>query len=140
MEHEFLNILETIRGYIFIIMLTAIIWAVLRFIESILKIKTEYQKVDQANFALRMNRYLDAGKYDQAIDWCKDKLAKYPNNLDANWYVARAYYLKEENDLSRQYFEYTLYLAPSWEDSVGPYLEKLDANKTSQPTANASAE
>lgn len=132
MENELITTIQSIRGYLFVLMLIAIVWVVLRIIESILKIKTEYQKVEQKNFSLTMDRYFDAGNYDKVIGRCKYKLERYPNNLDANWYLAKAYYFKEEHELSRKYFEYTLYLAPSWENSVEPFLEKLDANSSAE--------
>lgn len=126
MENEILNILQTIRGYVFVLMIIAAVWISLRVVKDLLDIKTKYQEIDNKNFSLRMDRYIDTGQYDEVIDWSKSRLEKYPYNLDANWYIAKAYYFTENNELARKHFDLVLHYAPNWLNSVEPFLNKLD--------------
>ena len=106
-----------------------IFWTVIRSIDSIERIIIGFKKVFDVDFENRINNFIDSGKFDDAISECEKKLIKYPNHVDANWYLAKAYYYTNKNELSRQYFEKSIYLVPSWEESANAYIEKLDERK-----------
>ena len=125
METEILQELQSIRTFIFIIMFVIIIWAFFKILESSLNIFTGFRKAWDTDFANRTGDLLDTGEYEKIIDACKEKLKKYPNYIDANWYLAKAYYYTENNKLSEEHFKKSIYLMPSWEESAEAYLEEL---------------
>ena len=126
METEILQELGLIRAYVFIIMCVFVIWFLLKIIESIEKIITGFKKAWETSFEEQMENFIDEGEYKKVIEKCKEKLEKRPNHINATWFIAKAYYYTEDKELSKKYFEKTLHLVPSWEESVNPYLEKLN--------------
>ncbi len=127
MENEILNTLETIRGYVFIIMCSILVWVIFKVAESSQRIFIGFRKAWNEQFEGRVTKLLEIGNYEEAIAECIEKLDKYPNHIDAIWFIARAYYYTEKNVLSQEYFEKAIKLVPSWEDSAKDYLEKLNA-------------
>lgn len=127
MEAEILKELSTIRVYVFIIMVGIIIWLALNIINGILKLVEGYKKALDAHFENSMVKMFDLGEYEKVIEECIETLEKYPNHIDATWFLAKAYYYTENNQLALEYFDKTLYLAPSWEESINGYIKKLNA-------------
>ena len=125
MEAEILSQLELIRVYVFIIMFALVIWVLLKSIESLTRIFTGYKSASEKFFENKVSKLLDSGSYEEAIEECKEKLKKQPNNLDAVWFIARAYFYTGEDRLSQEYFEKVVYLAPGWEESANGYIEKI---------------
>ena len=130
METEILKELAAIRAYVFIMMSTVIIWVIFKtFVSSVnlyVKLKTAIDTV----FGNRMDELLDLGGYEEIIKDCEEKLQKYPNHPDALWFIAKAYYFTENNELSKKYFEKAIYISPNWEESAEKYLEKLNEKLT----------
>lgn len=129
MEAEILQELQSIRVFMSIIMFVIIIWAFFKILESTLKIFTGFRKAWDTDFENKTGDLLDTGEYEKAINACKDKLDKYPNHIDANWFIAKAYYYTENNKLSEDHFKKVIYLMPSWEESVKAYLDELKNRK-----------
>jgi len=127
MESEIAQELVTIRVYVFIIMCAIVLWVFFKILESIQRIISGFKKAMDDHFSDSMIKMLDIGKYEDVIEECKEKLEKHPNHVDAVWYLARAYYYTENNKLSLECFEKAVYLAPTWEESANPYIEKLNA-------------
>ncbi|MBL1292899.1 MAG: hypothetical protein COB61_003410 [Thiotrichales bacterium] len=126
METEILQELQSIRSFMFIIMFMVIIWAFFKILESIINIVTSFKKAWDTDFENRVDKLINTGDYEKAIDTCKEKLVKYPNHIDANWYLAKAYYYTENNDkLSEELFKKIIYLVPSWEENANAYLEEI---------------
>ena len=125
METEILEQLTLIRVYIFIIMLAVVLWALFKIIESGQRVFIGFKKAWDASFDNKMEALMDTGDYDEVISRCEGVLDDQPNHLNATWYAAKAHYYLENNDASQEYFEKTIYLAPSWEETVNEYLVKL---------------
>lgn len=127
METEILKELSTIRVYVFIIMVGIVTWLALNIIGWLQKLVEGYKKALDAHFENSMVKMLDLGEYEKVIEECIETLEKYPNHIDATWFIAKAYYYTENNQLALEYFDKTLYLVPSWEESINGYVKKLNA-------------
>ena len=125
MESEILQQLELIRVYVFIIMAALVLWAFFKIIESAQRIFIGFKKAWDTSFDNKIEKLMDIGEYDKVVSECEEILAKYPNHIDAVWYTAKAHYYIENNELSKEYFEKSIYLVPTWEKSANAYLEKL---------------
>ncbi len=126
MEANILKELEAIYRILFVIMCAVLFWAIIKGLTWIQNLVEGFKKAWDAWFDNSMCKYLDLGEYNKIIDECKEKLKKYPNHSSAIWFLAKAYYYKEENELSKKYFEKAIYLAPSWEEDAKEYLGKLN--------------
>ena len=126
MESEILQELVTIRVYIFIIMSAVVLWVLMYAIAAAQKIIVEYKKVINAYFVNDLLKIFDLGEYEKIIKDCSKMLEKYLNHTDVTWYLARAYYYTENNNLSLEYFNKAVYLVPSWEEDAGNYIKKLN--------------
>ncbi|MCG8029311.1 MAG: hypothetical protein N0E59_17505 [Candidatus Thiodiazotropha taylori] len=78
MENEILSILETIRGYLYVIVITIIIWVLLKLIDTLMNGLGRWIKAWDENFNGKVGRLLAEGSYQDAIDYCKKDLF---NNL-----------------------------------------------------------
>lgn len=125
MEAEILQELETIRSYLSIIMTVLVIFIVGKIVESAQKIFIGFKTVWNVDFRDRMISLQEQGDFQEIIDECEEKLRNNPNHVDANWFMALAYYYTENNDKATAYFEKSIYLTPSWEESANEYLEKI---------------
>ncbi len=125
MDVEILQELQLIRVYVFIIMVAIVLWALIKTAESIQRIYIGFKDAWDTSFDNKTEELLDMGKYAEAIDKCKEVLEKHPNHINANWFIAKAYYYTKNNALSKDHFEKTLYLAPSWSENTNEYLSKL---------------
>ena len=125
MEIEILNTLETIRGYLFVIMITFIVWVCAKLIQIFTNILERWLKAWDGHFDNSTSRLIDEGAYDEAIEECKKKLSKLPNHVYANWHIAKAYYFLKRNDLAEEHFNKVKYLVPSWESDADEYIKKI---------------
>jgi tetratricopeptide (TPR) repeat protein len=106
-------------------MVAIVLWALIKTVESIQKILIGFKEAWDTSFDNKTNELLDMGKYEKVIDKCKEVLEKRPNHINANWFIAKAYYYTNKNSLSKGHFEKTIYLTPSWEENANEYLNKL---------------
>ena len=135
MDTEILNTLETIRGYLFVIMVAIVVWMFFKILEVIMNALTRWLKAWDSHFISSANRMLDEGNYQEAVKYCKNKLSKQPNHADANWLIAKAYYFLQKNNLAVEHFKKSFYLIPSWEEDALVYIGKIQsANKSSNLT------
>ena len=126
MEAEMLQELQLIRVYVFIIMFAIVLWAIIKIIESIQRVFIGFKTAWDTRFENITESLLDIGDYEEVINKCNAVLNKYPNHSNANWYIAKAYYYTNNNALSKKHFEKTIYLVPSWKETAGEYLNKLN--------------
>lgn len=126
METEILHEIQTIRAYLFICTIIFVFWVSIKILQSLITIFNGFKKAQDERFIDSMEKLMNKGKYKQVIGECLEELEENQNNINANWYLARAYYCKEENELSKKYFAKTVHLVPSWKESAMPYLEELD--------------
>jgi len=125
MDAEILQELQLIRTYVFIVMFAIVLWAFIKIVESIQKIFIGFKEAWDTSFDNKTEEMLDMGKYKEVINSCKDVLKKYPNHINANWFIAKAYYYTKDNVLSKEHFEKTIYLSPSWKENADEYIVKL---------------
>jgi len=125
MDTEILQQLELMRVYVFIIMIAIVLWVFFKILESVQRVFIGFKKAWDTSFDNKMEKLMDTGEYDKVISECEEVLQKYPNHIDAVWYTAKAFYYTEKNEPSKEYFEKSKYLVPSWEESANVYLNKL---------------
>lgn len=126
MEAEILQELESIRVYLFILMCGLTLFIFFKILESVQRIQIGFQDSVNKSFENRMQKLLNKGNYDEVIKECKGVLENYPNDVDAIWYQAKAYYMKGDNEVAKELFERVIYLLPGWESSAKPYLENMN--------------
>ncbi|MCG8058137.1 MAG: hypothetical protein JAY94_20850 [Candidatus Thiodiazotropha endolucinida] len=126
MENEILSTLETIRGYLYVIVMAIIIWVLLKLIDTLMSGLGRWIKAWDEHFNGKVGRLLAEGSYQDAIDYCKKRLIQQPDHLNANWYIAKAYFYLKEDKLSQEHFEKVKYLETEWEKDVNVYLQKID--------------
>ncbi|MBT3058030.1 MAG: tetratricopeptide repeat protein [Candidatus Thiodiazotropha sp.] len=125
MENEILSTVQTIRGYLFVIVIAVIIWVTLKIVDTFMNGLGRWIKAWDEHFNSNAGRLLAEGSYQDAIEYCKKRLKKQPDHLNANWYIAKAYYYLKEYKLSQEHFEKVIYLEPEWEKDINVYLEKI---------------
>ncbi len=126
MDTEILQQLELIRVYLFIIMCAIVVWVFIKSLQSIQRLIIDFKKTWDTSFDNKMLKYMDVGDYDKVINECKEVIKEYPNHVDATWYLAKAYYYTEDNELSKECFKKAIYLIPSWEEIANDYINKLN--------------
>lgn len=126
MEEGILETLETIRGYVFIVMCAVVIWALFKVIELNLRIFSRFQEALEDAFEKKIEKLMNEGDYERVVSKCAEKLEKYPKHADAIWLTAKAYYHQGNNVQAKEYFEIAVVLVPSWEETAKPYLEKIN--------------
>ena len=71
---------------------------------------------------------LEKGNTTALKELAIDKLKDRPNDADAHWYLARAYYLEKDWSAALKEFEATRSLMPNWDgEYVKPYVEEIRA-------------
>ncbi len=127
MESQILQELELIRSYLNTIMIVVVIWFLVKLVESLPKIFSGFKTAWNEAFRNRMSNFQEKGDFKRIIEECEEELKKYPNHVDANWYMALANYYSENNTEAIKYFEKSIDLTPSWEASANEYIEKIRA-------------
>jgi tetratricopeptide (TPR) repeat protein len=112
--------------YVFILMITIVIWAIFRIAQTAQTIFLGFKKSWDTAFDNRMSKYLDIGNYNEVISACEEVLEKYPFHSDATWYLARAYFGLNKQPEAIKYFKKAVELVPSWKDSANEYIEILN--------------
>lgn len=97
-------------------------------IESFQRVFTGFKPAWDSDFRNRMNKLKDLGEYEEMVDLCERELKKYPNHVDATWFMATANFYLEKGDIAKEYFEKYIYLAPAWEKDADAYIAKINAH------------
>ncbi len=109
---------------ILVVAILSAVMAILRFasasLRSLLSMWDDFFR-DEAK------RLFDRDEVDELIHFAKDKLKKRPNHVYAHWYLARAYYVREQWAESLAEFREVARLDPTWiEDHVKPYVSAIE--------------
>jgi len=132
MDQAILSTLQEIKTAIYVLMAIVVLGVVASFIRAGISAKNLLRgKLDDL-FRDEANHLFDKGAFDELIKYCEDRLKSKPHDGHALWYVAKAYYQKDEHRKAREYFEKLAKAEPSWEkEYVQPYLEKIGTSQTS---------
>ena len=117
--------LETIKGYLFIIMVLLFFRVVIKSLQSIQVVLKGFKTAFDQAFSDKMERFIELGKFEKVVAHCNEKLESYPSHLDAVWFSAIANYYLEKDEQALIHFERVIYLCPSWESSANAYIEKI---------------
>ncbi|MET0107286.1 MAG: tetratricopeptide repeat protein [Candidatus Thiodiazotropha sp.] len=72
------------------------------------------------------NKHFERAEFEKLEQHCQEKLNKYPNHLNAIWWLARAKLEIGEASEAKTLFERILELEPSWKEThIEPYISKL---------------
>jgi predicted negative regulator of RcsB-dependent stress response len=113
---------------VFVLILSGIIW-ILFYAK-----KANDKESKSGDFAEKASALLDKDDLDAVIELSRTKLESFPKDLYARWYIAQAYYRKNEYHKALKELNIISEIAPSWrEDYIDPYIaeikEKLDNHK-----------
>ena len=61
----------------------------------------------------------------------RDKLKTHPNSVHAHYYLGKVHYEKKQYKQARKSFNKALDCEPHWEESIQPYLRKIDEESKS---------
>lgn len=75
----------------------------------------------------------------ELIEYCHKHLKKKPKEAHAYWFLGMAHFQMKEHDKAEEFFKKVTEIYPSWEKEwVGPYLEKIEAERK-VPLTNGSS-
>lgn len=78
------------------------------------------------SFKDRASALLDKDDLEGVISVSQEKLKAYPKNMYAHWYLAQAYFRREEYAKALEALTTISENAPSWKDHyVDPYIEEI---------------
>lgn len=130
MEQQILSTLQEIKTALYVLMAIIILGVIAGFLRAGIAAKNLVKEKLDDFFRDEANHLFDKGAFDELIRYCEDKLKSKPHNSDALWYVAKAYYQKEDYSKAKEYFEKLVKAEPSWDKQyVQPYLEKIDRSR-----------
>lgn len=92
------------------------------------------EQIPPTSFRDRADALLKQNKLPELKQLAEERLGDYPNDENAEWYLALFHYHSKEWGKALEHFEQVRFLAPSWENEhVGPYVkvarERLKRNK-----------
>ena len=129
MENEILIALNEIKSILYIILSVVVIGVVANWIRAGISFKNLVSKEIANIFTDESNTLYDEGKFHELIEKCEEHLEKRKNNVNALWYMAKAYYQLDKYEKSKELFEKVIKAEPSWKVSLlSPILKKLNLN------------
>jgi len=82
----------------------------------------------------KANELYESGKTSQLIDYASTCITKYPNDIEARWYLGLAYFYARDFHSALEQFNEVIRINPGWkEDPVGPYLEEIEGQLSIPP-------
>ena len=128
MENEILIALNEIKSILYIILFVVVIGVVANWIRAGISFKNLVSKEMREIFTEEADTLYDNGSYQKLIKICEEHLEKRKNNVNAFWYMAKAYYQLDDYEKSKKLFEKVIKAEPSWEgEHVKPYLDKIES-------------
>lgn len=80
---------------------------------------------------------LDRGQFDKAIELAAERVSTHPNDVQAHWYLARAYTHKEDWFQAIKHFNTVSRIQPNWNDQyVAPYVKEIQVRIKHVPPDN----
>jgi len=129
LTQEILSELQTIKyilfayaimAFYFLLLATAVI------IKSNKNTNLIEKRINQNSKAEELEELLSMGKAKSvkyaALEWVNLQ----PKEPNAHWYLAQAHYQLGDLIASKKTFEHILEIAPNWEGTVIPWLEKIE--------------
>jgi tetratricopeptide (TPR) repeat protein len=97
-------------------------------------IKSELSNVFY-NYASSM---FDAGKYEELIAYCHERIKKKPRDAYAFWFLGKAYFHMKDFDKAVENFDKVVEIYPSWKNEwVGPYMAQIESQRNSPVTSRS---
>jgi cytochrome c-type biogenesis protein CcmH/NrfG len=104
MEQEILNTLQEIRTVIYILVIFVFFGIVVNSVRAAISIKGLLRRELYEQFKEEASQFYDKGDFTSLIDHCIKKLKINPNHTYALWYLAKAYYQKNDFKQAKQVF------------------------------------
>jgi tetratricopeptide (TPR) repeat protein len=128
MENQILTTLNDIKAILYIILIVVVAGVVANWIRAGISLKGVVKKELENIFKDEADKLYDAGDFQELINHCEENLKSKKNNVNALWYLGKAYYQLENYSKSKDFFEKVIKTEPSWEkEHVKPYLEKIES-------------
>ena len=79
-----------------------------------------------ADLPHQLRDLLDKGEFDKVIELAGQRTSSHPNDVQAHWYLARAYQQKEEWFKALKEFHSVSRIEPTWSGKhVEPYIQEI---------------
>ncbi|PCI46754.1 MAG: hypothetical protein COB51_06650 [Moraxellaceae bacterium] len=128
MEHESIELLAEIKSILdfiaFFIVMGCIFWS----IKSILSVVANFKTVYKNKWENDAVRFIQTNQLEELKSHCLEKLESSPKDANANWYLARYYYIVKDLDQCKKYFSLAVEVYPTWEEDAETYIKKLERN------------
>jgi len=103
-----------------VIVSVGFMWFLIKYYEN----KTN-DRADEFN-ARKADKLDDKNDIDGLLAYCEKFIRKYPNDVTVNFYIALAYFRKEQFDQAKTYFEKSVKLNPNMTENVQGYLDVIE--------------
>ena len=84
------------------------------------------KKVDSKSFGNLAADMFDEGRFEDLEEISRQKLKTHPNNVHAHYYLGKAQFKNGQYKQAKISFEAALGCEPHWEETIEPYLKKID--------------
>ena len=84
------------------------------------------KKIDSKSFSRLAENLFEEGRLEDLEHMSYQKLKTHPNSVHAHYFLGKSQYNKGRYEQSKKSFEAALECEPHWEESIEPYLKKID--------------
>jgi tetratricopeptide (TPR) repeat protein len=89
-------------------------------------LKEVWSDRDSNSFNLIADGHLSRGETDELIEYALEKLETYSHSPDIHWYLAKAYFQKEDWVESKKCFLRSADISPVYREAIEPYIEEIE--------------
>lgn len=77
-------------------------------------------------FRIQVQDRFDEGSFLQVTEFCEQRLERFPNDLNAHWFLAKCAYQTKQWGIARKHFAKVCEIDPNYNDVVPAYLEEIE--------------
>lgn len=125
---QFTFLLAEIRGIklaLVVVGALLVVLAILGAVRVVLLLRSKVAQGLDEMFNEDAERMFQQADLDRLVFRCRERLEERPNHVYARWYLARAYYQKEEWSKALEQFEALRKLVPNWGSSIDPFVQQI---------------
>lgn len=131
---EIISELQTIKFALIaicIILFLLLITFIMATIGNLMARKNEYSKLMRDSFVSEVQELNDAGKYTEMIEQCEYRISRYPDDLNARYFLGIALNKNGNPGLALAAFAKLKEIDPAWERKhVDEYIEDIRSTMT----------
>ncbi len=126
MDQQLFEVLVEIKNILIIMAAFVSVACMLWSTKTLINIKNNLASVKRNLWGDEAGELFSRNKIDDLDKLCNIRLIEYPNDADANWWLARCYCSRKDLKKSKEYFDQALVVNPSWEGEADKLLRALE--------------